>query len=93
MDKEIVYALIIAAVIIYIVYHDKKDGLTSRPDDIVKQKYTNIILSNPELFSPNVNLSNARNKIPWIDAILFNDIKLLKHNNDFNFENILKILS
>jgi hypothetical protein len=93
MDKETIYAIIVAALIFYIVCSGRKDGLTSRPTGVMKQKYANLILSNPELFNPNVNLSKVRDSIPWIDAVLFNDIKLLKRNNDFNFENIEKILS
>jgi hypothetical protein len=70
---------------------NKKDGFDSKPSELQKQKFTDEIIKNRSDFVS--DMYSAREKMPWLDAITYEDVRNLIRENNFNKESILNILN
>ena len=70
---------------------NKKDQFASRPTETQKQKFADDILANPVEFQS--NMYAVKRKMPWIDAITYEDTRKLIRENNFNKDSILNILN
>jgi hypothetical protein len=69
------------------------ESLTSRPNNKDKDEMVNQILHNQRLFNKNSEIYKLRHIMPWIDAIILEDLRILIRENKFNKLNILHVLS
>lgn len=65
------------------------EGFESKPTEEQIGKFTNEMIEHRDAFR---SLKDAKNKMPWIDAITFEDARMLKLGNKFNKENLSQIL-
>ncbi len=61
-----------------------KEALTTKPNDAEKQKYINEILNNKKIFGNRHTYYSAKEKIPWMDAIIYEDVRQLARQNNLN---------
>ena len=61
-----------------------KEALTTKPNDAEKQKYINEILNNKKIFNNRHTYYSAKEKIPWMDAIIYEDVRQLVRQNNLN---------
>jgi hypothetical protein len=91
MDKESVIIIMVIAVIIgiiIIIIVDSIESFKSRPEGQKRVDITNQILANKELFNPNVSVRQARKSMPWLDAVLHEDVIQAKAANKFTPEHL-----
>ncbi len=81
---------IIVLILLWIMC-SKNEGLTSRPSHIEKKQYVNEMMINKNKF--NGTLNSARKTMPWIDAVVYEDARMLLNDNKFTSVNLFKILS
>ena len=84
--------VILFAILLIIVYLEKRnttsEGLTTKPTDKSVDILSKEVVENKNLFK-NSSLSNAKRKLPWVDVIIYEDIRKL---DNFTIENIKKII-
>lgn len=79
--KKIFYIIIL----LFIVdYQNKKEGFSS-PN--LKQK-SNDVLKQKNIFKPGVKYIDVKNKIPWIDPVVYNDVYKLSLKEDLTISNL-----
>ena len=76
-------AIIVLVVILLKDWYCSKEGLVKKPTDELREQYITAVLDNQALFN-NGTLANAKQTLPWIDIITYEDIRLLKNNNRLN---------
>ena len=70
---SIIYIIILCFLIFYVslkLYNC--DGMTSKPSDNDKKRYTEDVLKNISAFT---NYQNVKKRLPWIDIITYENIK------------------
>jgi hypothetical protein len=82
--------VILTILIIIIIYRNRAtEGLVNKPTNDDVEKYTNDIISNRPIFGG--SFYAAREKLPWIDPILYEDARILSKQNNFTREAITQI--
>jgi hypothetical protein len=77
-------ALAVSALMIVLFLGSKREGLTSLPTPSEKKKYASEVMENRHLFSASSgSLDKARSKMPWMDPVVFEDIR---RANNFTLE-------
>jgi hypothetical protein len=70
----------------------KKEFLTSIPNTSLKKKYTEDVIKYKKLFTDTKgNYSEAKLYMPWIDAIIYEDIRMLSNQDKLNYENVIDL--
>lgn len=94
MEKEACLIVVLCIVIILLLlrYPNCKEGLTSKPTDADISRYSSEVLQNRELFN-NSSFYNARKKMPWMDAIAYEEIRLLAMNNNLNNNSVNSVFN
>ena len=82
--------VILVLIIIYLIVSDEQDDGMTNGVDYAKVSQ---IMANPKLFSKSGTLRNAKAKLPWIDPVLYEDIRNLAIQGNFNEANIINSLS
>lgn len=77
-------AIIVLVVILLKDWYCYREGLTKKPTDELREHYITDVLNNQALFDNNVSLAMAKQSLPWIDIIAYEDIRLLKNSNRLN---------
>ncbi len=90
--NELFYIIIIIILLYLLFIKNNKEGLSSKLSLDNKKKLANDIINNIELFTNGENLYKIKNKFSWVDAIIYEDVRKLKHDNKINLENIINIL-
>lgn len=70
-----------------------KEGLVTKPTDLQKSAMADSVLSNKELFQNKADLQSTKNKLNWVDAVTYEDIRKLAHSNKLTKSNIMNVLS
>ncbi len=78
-----VYQLIIVVLLVLLLKPKCSEGLVSKPTQKDIQKYSKDILVNREVFD-NGTFYQAREKIPWLDPIIYEEARLLSTKNNLN---------
>jgi hypothetical protein len=81
--------LLLILVIFYLLIDSDSDGMTAEMKSICVSQ----IMSNKQLFTINGTLKDAKNKLPWLDPVTYEDIRHAVLSNNFNESNIINILS
>lgn len=95
ISQDVLLLSFVSVLVIYLVLkilNCGKEGLVNRPNSSERAAMVSVILKNPQLFDMSINLDDARNVMPWMDAVTFNDIKQLSRTGKFNTNNINSIL-
>jgi hypothetical protein len=91
MEKEDWFVIGCIVLILVLIHNTNcKEGLVSKPTDADISQYSKEVLQNRELFN-NSSFYNARKKMPWMDAIAYEEIRLLAINNKLNNQTINSI--
>jgi len=71
----------------------RKENLISRPTNDEIPNMVKKIMDYKEFFTNKpVNINVIKRKIPWMDIVLYEDIRKIILNNDFSEKSIKKIL-
>lgn len=68
-----------------VVYTDNIEGFTSSKDEKV-----DLLLESEKVLRSNYTAS--RNKISWMDPVIYNDVRNLINKNKFSRDNLIKII-
>jgi hypothetical protein len=89
---EVIYIVIIL-VLIWIVFKSKySEGLVQKPSDLEIKKFTNDVINNKNVFYGG-SFYTAREKMPWIDPIAYEELRMLAKQNNLNNMSIAKVFN
>ncbi len=94
LDYDIYVLLAIFGILLIVCYKYRMHNrslFTNKPTKIEADLYTQQIIRNKNVFD--TNLYEAKEKMPWIDAITYEDIRKLIRENNFNNKTILSALN
>ena len=96
-DKILIVVCVVAILLlikIVIKWVDStQECLVSKPNNMERMHMARQVLTNQELFHNNKStLPNIREKIDWMDAITYEDIRRLSRADKLNYQNIIEIL-
>ena len=83
--------LVIVILILIIVSIRKKSGFDQRPNSEQIKNNSVILYNNRDYISKGYNIS--KKKMKWIDPIIYEESRKLHINNNYNIQNIHRILS
>ena len=86
--KNVCVVIIIIGILVLL--NVQTEGLTSKPSNFEKQKYTNEILANKNIFAKST-FYNAKEKMPWLDALIYEDVRQLVRQNNLNKNSINRV--
>jgi thioredoxin-like negative regulator of GroEL len=90
MEELIIVAVIVAVWYLAKWYHYcSVDGFSGRPDENEIKKRINQMLQHQETFVQ--NMYKAREKMPWIDAIIYEEARAKLRQGQFNYNNLTDI--
>lgn len=86
---------IILFLLLLVVYKNaiSKERLTSKPNPEQLEQMSNLIMDNSNLFDEGSSFRKAKKKIKWIDVIIYEDMRKLKRNNQFNKISIMNSIN
>lgn len=91
---EVVIIIVFVLILIYVIDCRGKEGLRSRPSLSQRRKIAADIYKNKNIFvSDSAHIRSIRNFMPWMDAILYEDVRHLLRTGQFNKENLENIIS
>jgi hypothetical protein len=91
MDER--FLAIVVCMILVVILNIRKECLEIKPSEAAKIKLANSVVNNQHLFSGTTGFKNARNKLPWLDAVTYEDSRLLSRDGKLNINNVSQILS
>lgn len=90
LDNNTLAVLCILLIVLFYMKCSKNtDGFESKPDAIHAEQMATSMLVNKDKFR---TLRSAREYMPWIDAITYEDARRLIREGNFTKQNILLIL-
>jgi hypothetical protein len=78
--------ILVIVIVVYFLCKCRTEGLTNKPSKEQKQYMLNQMLNHKELFS--TSLENTKNKLPWVDAVVYEDVRSLIYKNRFDKNNL-----
>lgn len=84
------YIYIIVVIILLIHVNTSKEGLTNKPSNEQIKHMSSDILNNKYLFNSQSNFYSARNKISWIDPVIYEQIRMMKEINRENLSSVFE---
>lgn len=90
MDDCLIVLIVFCIIWLYL-YTTDREGMRSRPSNKQLDQYTSDIIKNRELFINN-SLRGVQREIPWVDPVIYEDIRLLAHRGGMTEQNVKKIL-
>ncbi len=84
--------IIIAVVIFIVLYHyfgSEIDGFSGRPNENEIRKRINQMIQHQETFTQ--DMYKAREKMPWMDAIIYEEARAKLRHGQFNYNNLTDI--
>lgn len=71
----------------------QRDGLVARPNDVKREAMVATILKNKNIFvSDTMDIRAIRYYMPWMDAVVYEDIRKLCRSGKFFKKNIYDVL-
>ena len=71
----------------------KCEGLVSRPTKENRERMTSYVMQNKDIFTNNqMDVSSIRTVMPWMDAVVVEDLRKLVRENRFDKKNIYQVL-
>lgn len=91
-----VFIIVICCILIFVIFNKDTECLSSRPSENSRAKMAQQILNNKDMFNTGKNqrytLPDIKEKMSWIDAITYEDLRKLSMENKLNMQNIVKVL-
>ncbi len=78
-------------VLVFLIYPDCTEGLIAKPSDAERIEYIDAILNNRTLFTGRYTYYSAKEKIPWLDALIYEEIRQLVRQNNLNKKSLLSV--
>lgn len=94
VNSDVLFLIVILCIISYIYYNysDRiRDNFTDKPTEKERIEYAKQIMNNKHTFQE--NFYTAKNKMEWMDAITYEDVRKLIRENNFNEKSIISILN
>jgi len=76
------YIVIFCILVYFLFVTCRKEGLTVKPSSDQIEDFTNKILQNKHVFVGG-SLNSARSAMPWVDAVIYEDVRRLVRNGSF----------
>ena len=89
---EVIYILIIFVLVLVIFKPKCSAGLVSKPNTQEIQMYTLDVMRNRNVFHGG-SFYTAREKMPWIDPIAYEEIRMLARNNILTKDSIVRVFN
>lgn len=87
---EIIIYVLVALIVLNCMVDSREGFLTSRPDEAQREGLANVILADSSMFDRPLN--TVKGKHQWMDAVTYEDLRMLKNANKLNKKNILTVL-
>lgn len=87
--KELTIILIVLLLIL-IMFKNNKECLATRPKDDMIPKMTRDIIENEGMFTGGIEL--VRKKLPWVDPVLYEDVRHLAIKKNINADTVSRLL-
>jgi hypothetical protein len=84
--------VIITLLTLLLIHNTTTEYLINKPSNEVKKKLSKDIISNKHLFGSNSSFENARSRLTWLDAITYEDARILYNDNQLNSTNMMNYL-
>lgn len=92
MCEDLQLVLLICVVVLLLkLTMSNKDFLVARPNSNKREGMVKNIMAHKVLFEKS-DLNTAKYKMPWLDAITYEEVRSLILSNKFNAENIRRLL-
>ncbi len=88
--NTVIFVLLIVLLVL-LICKTRTEGLVSKPTDAEKEKLSELILKNRELFD-NKDLPTAKRKFNWLDPVIYEDLRKLARANMLSREYIIEVL-
>lgn len=85
--------LIAILIVIFFIMLDTREGLVTKPNKLQKVDMANQIMSAASDIKRGINLSKLRQSIPWMDTVIYEDLRNLIRHHVFDLNHIIKVLS
>jgi len=90
----LILLLIVAVLAKYMKRMAYSEHLTVRPNGRQKELMVNQVLKEKHLFeNGRAEIPDIRHIMPWMDAIVYEDLRILSRENKFNKKNVSRVLS
>ncbi len=73
-------------IVLYYYFGNEIDGFSGRPNENEIRKRINQMVQHQETFSQ--SMYKAREKMPWIDAIIYEEARAKLRQGQFNYNNL-----
>jgi hypothetical protein len=84
--------LLIIVLLLWFLYMSSTEGMMTKPKEEEKKMMAHQIYGAKEIFDNNQTLDNAKNKLPWLDNVTYEDARNLHRKDQFNVSNLMNIL-
>jgi hypothetical protein len=69
------------------------EGMVSRPTHETRERMTEAVMVNKHIFvNDRMGVPSIRSVMPWMDAVVFEDLRKLTRENRFDQKNIYQVL-
>jgi hypothetical protein len=82
---DITFILIILLIIL-LLFKNKREPLANKPKPDMIPKMTQQIIENEGMFVGNLN--KVKEKLPWMDAVLYEDVRNLSFKKNINTDTV-----
>ena len=82
--------ILIALLLILILFKNNKECLATRPKDDMIPKMTQDIIENEGMFTGGIEL--VKKKLPWVDPVLYEDVRHLSIKKNINTDTVSRLL-
>ncbi len=90
---DVLYIAVIVVLLLLIFKPTCSEGLTSKPTVSDVNKYTGEIIQNREVFGGKGTFYSAREKMPWIDPIAYEEVRQLARSDNLNHSSIIRVFN
>lgn len=93
MSASLIIGIVIGYLVCVFINYKQTESLTTRPNNEEKNGMISEVMKHADLFRNAGNLELARNEMPWMDAIVYEDLRRLMSRNKFNKSDIANVLT
>lgn len=89
---DLVACVIVTLILLKVLTNCQRDSLITRPDHATRETMAADVLKNKRIFNSAVDVSDIRHRMPWMDAVIYEDIRKLSQTGKFEKKNIYDVL-
>jgi hypothetical protein len=89
MEELIVIAIILIVWYLFKCWQSREEGFSSKPNTVEAQRRASEMLQYKETFTQ--DMYKAREKMPWMDAIIYEEARARLRHGQFNHNKLTEI--